>query len=67
MPSGQFESHRCNALEADFRTKLGVGLNEWGLVENAEAAQRCADYAHALEGHTCADLWLPGQLTEYHA
>jgi hypothetical protein len=65
VPTGQFESHRCHGLEADFRAKLGVALNEWGLVDAAEAALQCADYVNALEGHTCADLWLPGQIVEY--
>jgi hypothetical protein len=65
VSTGQFESHRCHSLEADFRTKLGVGVNEWGLIETADAASRCAAYVNALEGHTCADLWLPGQITEY--
>jgi len=65
VPTGQFESHRCHALEGDFQSKLGVSPNQWGLVDEADAALRCADYVNALDGHTCADLWLPGQLTEY--
>jgi hypothetical protein len=30
-----------------------------------DAASRCAAFVNAMEGHTCADLWLPGQITEY--
>ena len=66
VSTGQFESARCNALEADFEAQLGITPNDFGLVDAVEDARRCAEYANGLE-NSCAELWVPGLLSEYWA
>jgi hypothetical protein len=64
VSTGQFESARCNALESDFKAHFGVTPNGFGLVQDADDALRCAEYANGLDT-TCAELWLPGLISEY--
>jgi hypothetical protein len=63
VPTGQFETHRGHGVETDFRTKLGIDLNQWGLVDTAGSAGSWRIAAHLAGSgptepgcvHSCQD------------
>jgi hypothetical protein len=59
---GGFHSSRCHSFEQDLAA-LGASLNRWGLIDDAEAARRCAEYAGGKG--TCADGWHPWLIVEH--
>jgi hypothetical protein len=60
-----FDSFRCNALESDFQRLFGVQFNQWGLIDDAGEAARCADFANRPEVSTCAVAWHPWLVSEH--
>jgi hypothetical protein len=60
-----FDSFRCNALDKDFQRLFGINFNQWGLIDDATEARRCAEYANGPEVSTCAVAWHPWLVTEH--
>ncbi len=60
-----FDSFRCNGLEKDFEKRFGIHFNEWGLIDDARDAARCAEFANSPEVSTCAVAWHPWLVTEH--
>jgi hypothetical protein len=62
---GQFHSFRCNDLERDFEREFDARFNEWGLIDDAAIARRCAAYASLPTTSTSARDWHPWLVEEY--
>lgn len=60
-----FCSFACNGLETDFKDKLGISLNEHGLINTYEEADKAVYYTVSDEAGAEPAFWLPWAIYEY--
>lgn len=61
---GWFHSFVCNSLETDFTNKLGIKLNQYGLIDQYDQAIKATDYVNQPETGAEPVLWLPWAIIE---
>ena len=60
-----FCSFACNGLGTAFQEKLGINLNEYGLINSHEEANKAVDYVISDEAGAEPAFWLPWAVYEY--
>ncbi len=65
VANGSFHCFACNYLQEDYTTKLGIRLNEFGLIPALEDAVRAADYTNLDSTGAEPALWQPWLVREF--
>ncbi|MEM7234413.1 MAG: hypothetical protein AAF517_19700 [Planctomycetota bacterium] len=62
--NGGFHSFPCNGLESDFVEVLGISLNEFGLIDSRDDADRAAKYTNEESTGAEPVPWFPCRITK---
>jgi hypothetical protein len=62
---GQFHSFVCNSLETNYSERLGISLNQHGLIDRYEDAVKATDYTNLDEVGAEPVLWQPWSISEH--
>ncbi|MDU9693829.1 hypothetical protein O0Q50_21865 [Priestia aryabhattai] len=63
--TGSFHSYLCNGLEKDYSKHFNFKVNNFGLIETLEEAEKCASFSNEKDLEAEEVLWLPWAIYEY--
>ncbi|MEM4992757.1 hypothetical protein WKH56_09450 [Priestia sp. SB1] len=63
--TGSFHSYLCNGLEKDYSKHFNFKVNNFGLMETLEEAEKCATFSNEEELESEEVLWIPWAIYEY--